>query len=1339
MKTSMNRVEEFIKNYPIKATCSVDELNKLSQELQNEILKESISFSCEGKNTAIIYSGRLGDKAIFSLVDENIINGNIPDAYYISNTAGGKLLNRLKEPLIRKVGEQKATEILWGKGVGKDGERIAPYMNELGKQDGTLCLNSFCSQKYVEACKSDHLLLISCSGDALEQKALVTTELPNILNNEKITSINGIPTADLRRMRAEFEANGLSADESMVKVAEVLESSSANFVCMKDGENVLDYDKINEYISEGTVKQDLKPLEVAQNRETYDRAYGIEKTYENVSAKDMYQCGGDAYVAKSIANHANEYVEKCGGSLNEQQRGELTKELGNKINEYYKGIDETQKLAKTEQLLEHKDMQDVIARSGISQEEISQQVKGDSFGKEAEIGATEKSEGFSLEAFGQKIEESLSAASKAKGDLQVNKSQRDRNRSERADERTDTEDKTVVKNAKADKEKEQPHEKGEKEDKVKEEEKDSRSPLLKNDDKAKSRAQERGADRSDARAPLPKDENKAEVKPKESSLESGKSKDVAMNPREKKFDSLNKITDDKLKANMNRKAVVVKDDVSILKGNMVADKAVKEGQLTLDQSKALLNTSLQRGVSLDKNSNAISLDKNSNAMGKEKGINAAVLPKGIGAMNGNAELDIRVRDRNINKTDTLNASRKVVTSDNIKLKSHEQKDNTQRIKRNSLVITDKTNIVSKVGSKASASVSSLSSKAKGKIESELDNSDDMGAASISAMIKTGDVAKDVAKKTYSTTKSIVNRVYSFSKRNPMKSSALRSGQGYGGKTVGKAAEKKVIQTAQKQTVKTAQKQAVKTAQKQAVKTVQKVAVKTVETTAKVAAKTAETTATTAATAAAAPATMGISVAVSVAKEVANVGISIAKKTGEMITKMSGMDGGNKGILWAAALAVPIGLIVSVIAVPLLTVSSVLSFDFFGVDENAWLETYITNAREALVSAADEQRSELEDEGYDVRYRKMDEKTVVEYSEAAVRNDCPTVVELKQFVQPLFHAELIMITSDGGFWDQAKVLLSMKTIADDIWGELIRVEHLDLPTEYCGEPWIDGIRYANADCPNKSEKKYHNPPSPHASHPVHCCYRVCHGHTVYDCDDPEHITDDDHDADCPHHSEYHNEGCETECSGYVTCEGHPVAAVYIVMDKYIELLDAIILDNIEELEVKEADGTISEEEQKDLDDLRTQYEYAIMTMIIFAEENCPDQYVDTSGVQFTPMTSFACSHVGYPYKYGGNEPKRGIDCSGFTQYIFGEYGVELPRTAAEQANEGRKVYGLSSAQPGDLIFWSDDGTSASHVAIYLGNNKIVHASNSMPYPRGGIKVSYADYNNPIFAIRRFDFP
>ena len=109
---------------------------------------------------------------------------------------------------------------------------------------------------------------------------------------------------------------------------------------------------------------------------------------------------------------------------------------------------------------------------------------------------------------------------------------------------------------------------------------------------------------------------------------------------------------------------------------------------------------------------------------------------------------------------------------------------------------------------------------------------------------------------------------------------------------------------------------------------------------------------------------------------------------------------------------------------------------------------------------------------------------------------------------------------------------------------------------------------------------------------------------------------------------------------------------------------------------------------------------------------------------------ALSYVGGRYVWGGTSLTNGVDCSGFTMQIMAQYGVYLPHSSRGQAGYGRSV-STSELQPGDLIFYGS-GSSISHVAIYIGNGQIVHASNS----RDGIKVSNAFYRTPICCRRMF---
>ncbi len=104
-----------------------------------------------------------------------------------------------------------------------------------------------------------------------------------------------------------------------------------------------------------------------------------------------------------------------------------------------------------------------------------------------------------------------------------------------------------------------------------------------------------------------------------------------------------------------------------------------------------------------------------------------------------------------------------------------------------------------------------------------------------------------------------------------------------------------------------------------------------------------------------------------------------------------------------------------------------------------------------------------------------------------------------------------------------------------------------------------------------------------------------------------------------------------------------------------------------------------------------------------------------------IADYALQFVGYPYVYGGSSPK-GFDCSGFTSYVYKQFGYSLQRTASGQLDNGYAV-SMGELQPGDLVIFKKGGSSkpASHVGLYIGNNQFVHASTS----KVGVIVSGMD--------------
>ena len=100
-----------------------------------------------------------------------------------------------------------------------------------------------------------------------------------------------------------------------------------------------------------------------------------------------------------------------------------------------------------------------------------------------------------------------------------------------------------------------------------------------------------------------------------------------------------------------------------------------------------------------------------------------------------------------------------------------------------------------------------------------------------------------------------------------------------------------------------------------------------------------------------------------------------------------------------------------------------------------------------------------------------------------------------------------------------------------------------------------------------------------------------------------------------------------------------------------------------------------------------------------------------------------SYSGVKYVWGGDTPREGFDCSGFTKYVFAKHGVTLPRTSREQVRAGAGVVAdFRSLRPGDLMFFAEPGEAISHVAIYAGDGVILHSASSV----GG--VGYTDLNS-----------
>lgn len=114
-----------------------------------------------------------------------------------------------------------------------------------------------------------------------------------------------------------------------------------------------------------------------------------------------------------------------------------------------------------------------------------------------------------------------------------------------------------------------------------------------------------------------------------------------------------------------------------------------------------------------------------------------------------------------------------------------------------------------------------------------------------------------------------------------------------------------------------------------------------------------------------------------------------------------------------------------------------------------------------------------------------------------------------------------------------------------------------------------------------------------------------------------------------------------------------------------------------------------------------------------------------------VVNYALQFVGGPYRAGGNDPRTGVDCSGFVKYVMQNgAGIGMNRSSVTQATQGKAI-SANQMQPGDLIFYGN-GSRINHVAMYIGNGQIVHASTYST----GIKISNWNYRAPVKIISMF---
>lgn len=125
--------------------------------------------------------------------------------------------------------------------------------------------------------------------------------------------------------------------------------------------------------------------------------------------------------------------------------------------------------------------------------------------------------------------------------------------------------------------------------------------------------------------------------------------------------------------------------------------------------------------------------------------------------------------------------------------------------------------------------------------------------------------------------------------------------------------------------------------------------------------------------------------------------------------------------------------------------------------------------------------------------------------------------------------------------------------------------------------------------------------------------------------------------------------------------------------------------------------------------------------------CKVTVADYSGmsVEQKAVVSYALQYVGNKYRYGGSSLTKGTDCSGFTMAVYKKFGYDLVHNAYKQLKDSQSVK-MKNIQPGDLIFYGSSKANCSHVALYIGNNKVVHASTA----KTGIIISDYQYRQYV---------
>ena len=139
-------------------------------------------------------------------------------------------------------------------------------------------------------------------------------------------------------------------------------------------------------------------------------------------------------------------------------------------------------------------------------------------------------------------------------------------------------------------------------------------------------------------------------------------------------------------------------------------------------------------------------------------------------------------------------------------------------------------------------------------------------------------------------------------------------------------------------------------------------------------------------------------------------------------------------------------------------------------------------------------------------------------------------------------------------------------------------------------------------------------------------------------------------------------------------------------------------------------------------------FLILLILLSACGTSPQRSGSNSEDKMNELVMYAMSLADTPYHYGGKDPENGFDCSGFVDHVYQHsLGISLPRTSHELSRVGTPI-NHKQLQPGDLVFYNTQHSAYSHVGIYVGENKFVHA------PKSGSRIRVEEMNEKYWQHR-----